>query len=76
MARRVAVPGVRRPRQAGPHLTPNAFWVDLRKVDFSPGAGHVKVLRLGEHQRNVFAGETSGRFEVSKPFAFLGLPAK
>ncbi|WP_157131554.1 hypothetical protein [Piscinibacter gummiphilus] len=45
-------------------------------MDFSPGAGHVKVLRLGEHQRNVFAGETSGRFEVSKPFAFLGLPAK
>ena len=57
-------------------LTPNAFWVDLRKVDFSPGAGHVKVLRLGEHQKNVFAGETSAKFEVSKPFAFLGLPAK
>jgi len=57
-------------------LTPNAFWVDLNKVDFAPGTGQVKVLRLGEHQKNVFAGETSGKFEVSRPFAFLGLPAK
>jgi len=57
-------------------LTPNAFWVDLKKVDFTPGTGQVKVLRLGEHQKNVFAGETSAKFEVSRPFAFLGLPAK
>lgn len=55
-------------------LTPNTFWVDLKKIDFSAATGKVKVLALGEHQRNVFAGEVSRRFVESRPFAFLGLP--
>ncbi len=55
-------------------LTPNTFWVDLKKIDFSPATGQVKVLALGEHQKNVFAGETSGQFKAAKPFVFLGLP--
>lgn len=54
-------------------LTPNTFWVDLKKVDFSPETGKVKTLSLGENQRNVFAGETSGKFRETRPFQFLGL---
>jgi len=54
-------------------LTPNTFWVDLKKVDFSPVA---KVLRLdlGKDQRNVFAGEALDAFRPTQPFKFLGLP--
>ncbi|MGU3494300.1 linear amide C-N hydrolase [Xanthobacteraceae bacterium A53D] len=54
-------------------LTPNVFWVDLKLVDFSPGAG-VRMLDLGPDQRNVFAGEVHARFTPAKPFTFLGLP--
>lgn len=55
-------------------LTPNAFWVDLRKLDFSAQTGQVKVLALGEQQTNVFAGEVSAKFQPHAPFRFLGLP--
>jgi penicillin V acylase-like amidase (Ntn superfamily) len=54
-------------------LTPNTFWIDLKKIDFSASTGQVKTLALGEHQRNVFAGETSNKFKGAKPFEFLGL---
>ena len=54
-------------------LTPNTFWVDLKKVDFSAETGQVMTLSLGENQRNVFAGETSKQFKSAKPFEFLGL---
>lgn len=55
-------------------LTPNTFWVDLKKVDFSPGAP-VKRLDLGKDQRNTFNGEVSGSFQPALPFKFLGLSA-
>ncbi len=55
-------------------LTPNTFWIDLKKLDFSPRASVLK-LDLGKDQRNVFAGEVSGAFKPSKPFQFLGLPS-
>jgi penicillin V acylase-like amidase (Ntn superfamily) len=51
-------------------LTPNALWVDLKKLDFSQGAA-VKKLKLDE--RELYAGETSGRFAETKPFKFYGL---
>jgi choloylglycine hydrolase len=54
-------------------LTPNTFWVDLHKLDFSPGARVLK-LDLGPDQRNVFAGEVSADFKPAEPFRFLGLP--
>lgn len=54
-------------------LTPNTFWVDLHKVDFSPGSGKVKKLDLGPEQRNTFAGEVSDKFVEAKPFQFAGL---
>jgi penicillin V acylase-like amidase (Ntn superfamily) len=53
-------------------LTPNTFWVDLKKVDFSVGAP-VKRLDLGKDQRNTFNGEVSGNFQPAPPFRFLGV---
>jgi len=54
-------------------LTPNVFWVDLNRVDFSPQTGKVLKLDLGPDQRNVFAGESLDRFVPSEPFQFLGI---
>lgn len=51
-------------------LTPNAIWVDLKKLDFGK-AGKVKKLSLDQNQ--IYAGEVSGQFSVSKPLAFLGI---
>lgn len=53
-------------------LTPNTFWVDLNKVDFSKGAKVLK-LDLGPDQTNVYAGEVSKDFKEAAPFKFLGL---
>ncbi|TVR79642.1 MAG: linear amide C-N hydrolase [Saprospirales bacterium] len=51
-------------------LTPNTFWVDLKKVDLSEGA-HVKKLDLSNHK--TYSGETSGKFVRSEPFQFIGI---
>lgn len=51
-------------------LTPNAFWVDLKKIDFSEKAS-VRKLDLSDYK--TYAGETSGQFKDSKPFKFLGV---
>ncbi|RJF74331.1 linear amide C-N hydrolase [Rhodopseudomonas palustris] len=56
-------------------LTPNVFWVDLTKIDFSD-KGAVKKLDLGPGQSNTFAGEVHDQFKPSPPFKFLGLPTK
>lgn len=53
-------------------LTPNTFWVDLKKLDFAAGAP-VRRLDLGRDQRNTFSGEVSGEFRAAPPFTFLGL---
>jgi choloylglycine hydrolase len=53
-------------------LTPNTFWVDLKKIDFSPGTGKVKKLDLGENQNHTFAGDATGAFKESSPSNFLG----
>lgn len=54
-------------------VSPNLFWVDLKKVDFSKQTGQVKKLDLGKDQGNIFAGEVSTEFKTSKPFEFLGV---
>ena len=54
-------------------LTPNTFWVDFSRVDFSAQRGAVRKLELGPGQRNTFAGDTAGQFKVSAPFKFEGL---
>lgn len=56
-------------------LTPNTFWVDLKKVDFAAGSP-VKRLDLGKDQRNTFNGEVSRYFRPAAPFPFLGLSGK
>lgn len=53
-------------------VTPNTFWVDLKKLDLSQATGKVKKLDLGPNQSNIFSGEVSGRFEVVAPFKFEG----
>ena len=53
-------------------ITPNTFWVDLKKLDLSQATGKVKKLDLGPNQSNIFSGEVSGRFEVAAPFKFEG----
>lgn len=53
-------------------LTPNTFWVDLKKLDFSATAG-VRKLDLGKDQDHTYAGDATASFAPSKPFAFLGL---
>lgn len=51
-------------------LSPNAVWVDLKKMDFKKGAG-VKKLALDHHQ--IYAGETSKDFVKTEPFKFMGV---
>jgi penicillin V acylase-like amidase (Ntn superfamily) len=54
-------------------LTPNTFWIDLKKLDFDAKTGKVMKLDLGKYQRNTFNGEVSGAFKPTKPFKFLGV---
>ena len=51
-------------------LTPNTFWVDLKKIDFSEKAS-VRKLDLSDYK--TYSGETSGEFKNAKPFQFMGL---
>ncbi|MGO4405042.1 linear amide C-N hydrolase [Bosea sp. RAF48] len=53
-------------------LTPNTFWVDLKKIDFST-AGGTRKLDLGKDQDHTYSGDATGSFVPAKPFAFLGL---
>lgn len=50
--------------------SPNVFWVDMKKLDFSQGA-HVRKLDLGVDMSRILAGEASGQFVVAKPFTFM-----
>ena len=53
-------------------VSPNIFWVDLKKADLSPGATVMK-LDLGKDSGRMISGEVSAEFVASKPFAFQGL---
>ena len=53
-------------------LTPNTFWVDLKKIDFAKAAG-TRKLELGPDQDHTYAGDATERFVPAKPFDFLGL---
>jgi len=50
-------------------ISPNVFWVDLKKVDFSPNSG-VRTLDLGDRQQVIFSGEVSSQFVPAEPFVF------
>ena len=49
-------------------MSPNVFWVDLKSLDFKPGAP-VKKLTLTNGE--IYAGNTAKSFKDSKPFTFL-----
>lgn len=51
-------------------FTPNVFWVDLNKVDFSAETGKVLKLDLGPNQSNTFSGVVNDEFKASEPFKF------
>lgn len=51
-------------------LSPNAIWVDLKKLDFSKNA---KIKKLALDQNQIYAGETSSKFVNAKPFVFQGI---
>lgn len=51
-------------------LTPNIFWVDLKKIDFGETAS-VKKIEVSNDM--TYSGESSSVFKESKPFKFLGL---
>jgi len=51
-------------------LTPNTFWVDLKKIDFSEKA---VVRKLDLSGNKTYSGEVSDAFKESKPLKFLGL---
>ncbi|MBK8612051.1 MAG: linear amide C-N hydrolase [Flavobacteriales bacterium] len=51
-------------------LTPNAYWVDLKKLDLSE-KGTVRKLTMANNE--VYAGETSAQFKETKPFTFQGI---
>ncbi len=53
-------------------VSPNLFWVDLKKINFNDGKA--KKLDLGAGQSKIYAGEANASFVESKPFTFL--PAK
>ncbi|HCP78392.1 MAG: choloylglycine hydrolase [Pusillimonas sp.] len=54
-------------------LTPNVFWVDLRRIDFSKETGKVRRLDLGPDQRHTYSGSTNAEFVETEPFTFLGV---
>ncbi|PHM54996.1 linear amide C-N hydrolase [Xenorhabdus hominickii] len=57
-------------------LTPNIFWTDIKKIDFSAETGKVKKLELGKEQSNIFSGDATKDYVDSEPFEFLGLSDK
>lgn len=50
--------------------SPNVFWVDMKKLDFSEGA-EVRTLELGVDMGRILAGEASSQFVPAKPFEFM-----
>lgn len=54
-------------------LTPNVFWIDLTKLDFSEASGKVMKLDLGPDQTHIYSGMANGELKEAKPFKFLGL---
>ena len=50
--------------------SPNIFWVDLKKLDFSEGAP-VRKLDLGVDMNRILAGEALNHFIPAQPFNFM-----
>lgn len=50
-------------------IAPSVFWVDFDRLDFSEGAGILR-LDLGVDMERILAGEVSEHFMAAEPFAF------
>lgn len=50
-------------------ISPNVFWVDMTRLDFSEQAG-VRWLDLGVDMANIHSGEVSDQFTGATPFQF------
>lgn len=50
--------------------SPNVFWVDLARLDFSEGAD-IRKLDLGVDMNRIMTGEVSAQFVPAEPFAFM-----
>ncbi|WP_370643619.1 linear amide C-N hydrolase [Shinella sp. NM-101] len=53
-------------------LTPNTFWLDLKKIDFSPETGKTMKLDLGKDQDHTYSGDATAALVPAEPFRFLG----
>jgi len=51
-------------------LTPNVFWVNLKKIDFSENA---PVKKLSLEKNETYAGDALDSFKNASPFKFQGL---
>lgn len=51
-------------------LTPNIFWTDMKKLNFTKGSD---VLKLDLSRHKTFSGEASAHFVKSEPLQFMGL---
>lgn len=49
-------------------LSPDIFWIDLQKLDFSAGA---KVRKLTLTNGEIYAGDAAGKMQPAEPFKFL-----
>ena len=49
-------------------ISPSVFWIDLNKVDLTPGA---KAMTLKVSKDNPLAGEVSSQLREAEPFDFL-----
>lgn len=54
-------------------VSPNIFWVDLKKIDFAPRGNNASKLDLGPNQSTIFSGQASDHFKPATPFEFAGL---
>ncbi|MFJ5335400.1 linear amide C-N hydrolase [Pectobacterium sp. CHL-2024] len=54
-------------------VSPNIFWVDLKKIDFSPRGNNASKLDLGPNQSTIYSGQASEHFKLATPFKFAGL---
>ena len=53
--------------------TPNTFWVDLNKIDFTKETGRIRRRDLGVDQANVFSGDVGREFIEAPAFHFQGI---
>ncbi|RPD83677.1 linear amide C-N hydrolase [Luteimonas sp. 100069] len=55
-------------------ITPNVFWVDVTRFDFSPATGRPLKLELGPEESNIYSGMVNAQFKPTAPFRFAGFP--